>query len=94
MDAATFLERELDAPRPDMATVVYHSVFVQYLTEGSRRRITAALDHAVSRATPEAPVYHLRMEPDAEAATFEVKLGDELLATSRAHGAGVRWLAS
>ncbi len=94
MDAATFLERELDAPRPDMATVVYHSVFAQYLTEGSRRRITVALDRAVSRATPEAPVYHLRMEPDAAAATFEVKLGDELLATSRAHGAGVRWLSS
>ncbi len=93
MDAATFLERELDAPRPDVATVVYHSVFFQYLTEGSRRRITAALDQAVSRATPEAPVYHLRMEPDPATATFEVKLGDELLATSRAHGAGVRWLA-
>ncbi len=91
MDAATFLERELDEPWPDMATVVYHSVFVQYLTEGSRRRITAAIDRAVSRATPDAPVYHLRMEPDA--ATFEVKLGDELLATSKPHGTGVRWMA-
>ncbi len=94
MDAATFLERELDAPRPDVATVVYHSVFFQYLTEGSRRRITAALDLAVTRAAPEAPVYHLRMEPDPVAPGFEVKLGDELLATSAAHGAGVRWLAS
>jgi hypothetical protein len=90
LDAATFLERELDEPRPDMATVVYHSVFVQYLTEGGRRRITAAIDQAVSRARTEAPVYHLRMEPDA--ATFQVKLGDELLATTKAHGAGVRWM--
>jgi hypothetical protein len=91
VDAAIFLERELEAPRLDVATVVYHSVFFQYLTEGSRRRITAAIDKAVSRATPEAPVYHLSMEPDP--ATFQVKLGDELLATSGAHGGAVRWLA-
>jgi hypothetical protein len=92
VDAATFLERELDEPRPDMATVVYHSVFVQYLSEGARRRITAAIDQAVSRATPDAPVYHLRMEPD-QGAQFQIKLGDELLATSQAHGTSVRWLA-
>jgi len=92
MDAVTFLERELDQRRPDLATVVYHSVFVQYLNEGSRRRLTAAIDQAVSRATPDAPVYHLRMEPD-QASTFQIKLGDELLATCKAHGAGVRWLA-
>jgi hypothetical protein len=92
MDAAAFLERELDEPRRELATVVYHSVFVQYLTEGSRRRIAAAIDRAVSRATPDAPVYHLRMEPDA--ATFQVKLGDELLATSGPHGTAVRWAAS
>jgi hypothetical protein len=92
MDAAAFLERELDEPRRELATVVYHSVFVQYLTEGSRRRIAAAIDRAVSRATLDAPVYHLRMEPDA--ATFQVKLGDELLATSGPHGTAVRWAAS
>jgi hypothetical protein len=92
MDAAAFLERELGEPRAGMATVVYHSIFVQYLTEASRRRITAAIDRAVSRATPDAPVYHLRMEPDAS--TFQVKLGDELLATSKPHGTAVRWVAS
>jgi hypothetical protein len=92
VDAATFLERELDAPRPEVATVVYHSVFIQYLTDQMRRRITAAIDHAVSLATRDAPVYHLSMEPDA--GRFEVRLDDQLLATSKAHGTGVRWLAS
>src|SRR5205807_91380 len=29
IDAVSFLERELAAPRPDVATVVYHSVFMQ-----------------------------------------------------------------
>jgi hypothetical protein len=92
MDAATFLERELEEPRADVATIVYHSVFVQYLTEGSRRRITAAIDRAASRATPDAPVYHLRMEPAA--ATFQVMLGVEVLATCKPHGTAVRWVAN
>jgi len=92
MDAAAFLERELDAPRADVATVVFHSIFVQYLTEGVRRRITAAIDQAVSRGTADAPVHHLAMEPDEGA--VEIRLDGELLATSNGHGAGIRWLAS
>ena len=91
VDAATFLERELAEPWPDVATVVYHSVFIQYLTEGIRRRISEAIDGAVSRPTPDAPVYHLSMEPDE--GRFEIRLDNELLATSQAHGAAVRWLA-
>ena len=47
MDAATFLERELDEPRPDMATVVYHSVVMQYPTEAMRSRIAEVIDAAV-----------------------------------------------
>jgi hypothetical protein len=90
MDAATFLERELDPPRPDVATVVFHSVFAQYLTEGIRRRINAAIGRARAGATSDAPVYHLSMEPDE--GRFEIRLDDEVLATSQAHGAGVRWL--
>jgi hypothetical protein len=92
LDAAIFLERELEAPRPDVATVVFHSVFVDYLTEGIQRRITAAIAQAASRATSDAPVHHLAMEPDE--GRFEIRLDGELLATSKAHGAGIRWLAS
>lgn len=91
VDAATFLERELEAPRPDVATVVYHSVFIQYLSEGIRRRIATAIGEAVSRAAPDAPVHRLTMEPDE--GRFEIRLDDELLATSHAHGTSVRWLA-
>ena len=92
MDAAAFLERELDGPRAEVATVVFHSIFVQYLTEGIRRRITAAIDQAVLRGTADAPVHHLAMEPDEGA--VEIRLDGELLATSNGHGAGIRWLAS
>jgi hypothetical protein len=91
VDAATFLERELGAPRLDTATVVYHSVFIQYLTDEKRSRIAAIIGGAVSRATPDAPVYHLSMEPVE--ARFELRLDDELLGTSRAHGTEVVWLA-
>ncbi len=90
-DAATFLERELAAPRLGMATVVYHSVFMQYVGEGDRRRIAAAIREAESSATVEAPFYYLRMEPGE--GTFEIRLGRELLGTSQAHGMGVRWVS-
>jgi hypothetical protein len=92
VDAAAFLERELDAPRPDIATVVYHSVFLQYPTDETRSRIAAVIGAAVSRATPDAPIYHLSMEPNWP--RFEIRLNDELLGTSMAHGTDVRWLAS
>ena len=91
VDAATFLERELAAPRRDIATVVYHSVFLQYLTDEMQSRVVAIIGGAVSKATPDAPVYHLSMEPVEM--RFEIRLDDELLGTSRAHGTEVVWLA-
>ena len=79
--AADFLERELASPRPGVATVVYHSVFMQYVSEPERVRIAEAI-----RA---AGVFYLRMEPAYP--LFEVRLGDDLLGTSYAHGTQVRW---
>ena len=82
MDAATFLERELTTPRGGIATVVFHSVFIQYVSGDQRTRIRRAID--------DSSVYYLRLEAGAEG--FEVRLGDELLATSSPHGTHVRWL--
>ena len=79
--AADFLERELEQPHRGVATVVYHSVFMQYVDEHERPRIAKSIAGA--------RVFHLRMEPGHE--TFEVRLGDELLGTCKAHGTGVRW---
>jgi hypothetical protein len=90
LDAATFLERELAAPRHGMATVVFHSAFMKYVTDDQQKRIRTAIDSA----SP----YYLRLEPDQDYLqqepdefTFEIRLDDELLGTSQAHGAGVRW---
>jgi hypothetical protein len=82
IDAGSFLERELEEQRAGMATVVYHSVFMQYVAVEGRERIT--------RAIADAPVHYLTMEP-AEG-TFEVRLGGELLGTAGPHGTHVRWL--
>ena len=79
--AADFLERELATQRDDVATVVYHSVFKQYVTAPERERIAAAISGA--------EVFYLRMEPAYP--LFEVRLDDELLGTSHAHGTNVRW---
>lgn len=81
-DAVSFLERELRPPPREVATVVYHSVFLQYVAEADRARIGDLIAAA--------GVFHLSMEP-AEA-TFEIRLDGELLGTSGPHGMRVRWL--
>ena len=83
IDAASFLERELARPRRGVATVVFHSVFMQYVDESSRQRIATAIE--------EARVFYLRMEP---ADTFEIRLDGELLGTCHAHGTHVRWVVN
>ena len=79
--AGEFLERELAAPRPDVATVVYHSVFIQYATDAEKARIAAAIAGG--------HVFYLRMEPAYP--LFEIRLDGELLGTSHAHGTHVHW---
>jgi len=83
--AADFLERKLTRSDPRVATVVFHSVFMQYVDAAERDRIANAIDRA--------GVFHLSFEPGKTAeARFEVRLNGELLGTSLAHGTGVRWI--
>lgn len=71
-------------------------VFMQYVDVDGRRGIASAIESGAAHATRDGPLAYLRMEPGAQ--TFEVRLtlwpggGDELLALTRAHGTGVRWL--
>ena len=58
-----FLERELREPRAGVATVVWHSVVRQYLSELERVRLLALVEHAGAAATVAAPVAHLSLEP-------------------------------
>jgi hypothetical protein len=85
--------RELPAAR---ATVVFHSIVLQYLPKDSRRAMKAALHEAGARASAHAPLAWLRMEP-AGGSHAELRLTswpggeEELLATSGFHGENIRW---
>lgn len=65
LGAAGFLAEVLAEPQPGVATVVFHSVVFQYLDAEERSEAAALIREAGRRATPEAPVAHLSMEPPA-----------------------------
>jgi hypothetical protein len=96
-DAPGWLAGQLDrGDGAGLATVVFHSVFMQYLTEQGRGAVISTIEEAGAAASARAPVAWLRMEPAKP--DFEVRLtcwpggAEELLATSGAHGQDVRWL--
>jgi hypothetical protein len=98
-DGPAWLARELEEPRPGMATVVFHSIVSQYLGDDGRARLRNVLAAAGGRATPDAPLAWLRLEPTKPegGGRFLVHLttwpgGEErLLAEAHPHGPPVRW---
>ena len=95
-DAADWLEVQLGAPVAGTVAVVFHSLVMPYLDDGSRERIRGMLHDAGSNATASAPLAWLRMEPGADQAEVRLTLwptGEErIIATSGFHGPPVRWL--
>ncbi|GAC1537737.1 MAG: DUF2332 domain-containing protein [Acidimicrobiales bacterium] len=102
VDASTvedWLPARLAEPSPGAATVVFHSVFMQYLTPEARASVVAAITAAGEESSEAAPLAWLRLEPPGllGPTDFEVRLttwpgGDErFLATAHPHGAWVRW---
>jgi hypothetical protein len=63
-DAIKWLEAQLAAPRPGVATVVFHSIVLLYFTPEARARMMEILHAAGGQATPEAPLAWLSMEPN------------------------------
>jgi hypothetical protein len=64
-DAAQWLATKLPQRASDAATVVYHSIFLQYPPRQTREAIRAAIESAAAHATPESPLAWLRLEPEA-----------------------------
>jgi hypothetical protein len=64
-DAAEWLARKLAARAGDAATVVYHSVFLQYPPRETREAIIGAIEAAGAKATEQAPLAWVRLEPEA-----------------------------
>jgi hypothetical protein len=63
-DAAEWLAEKLPQRARDAATVVYHSIFLQYPPRETRDAITAAIESEGARATQAAPLARLRLEPE------------------------------
>jgi len=91
--AATWIERQLAVASPGQATVVYHSIVLRYLSEAERAAFDAHLKDAAARASAEAPLAWLRMEPDDELAAVRLTVWpggeDRLLARAGYHGSPV-----
>lgn len=97
-DAAEWVEARLGHGGEGLATVVVHSIVLQYLPRPTRARLQAALAAAGRRASADAPLAWLRMEPAGDQAELRLTTwpgaDEELLATSGFHGAPIRWLGA
>jgi hypothetical protein len=88
--AAEWTAARLAEPAPGTATVVFHSIVMQYLPAGERERFERALAEAPG------PVAWLRMEPAGKMADVRLTTwpgGEErLLARAGYHGHAVEWV--
>jgi hypothetical protein len=94
--ALAWIEDRLAEPLEGAATVVFHSIVMQYLPEGERREFERCVGEAGARAEDAAPLAWLRMEPAGRMAEVRLTLwpgGEErLLGQVGYHGDPVRLL--
>jgi hypothetical protein len=94
-----WLARQLHEPVAGRATVVFHSITWQYLTDEERGAAERELTGAGDRATPDSSLAWLRLEPSADLSHAELRLttwpgGEErLLARCHYHLGPVHWVA-
>ena len=87
------------APQTGTATVLFHSVFWQYLPAETQAGLKAEIERIGDTATPDAPFAWLAMEPTpGDMIVMQIRLrlwpgGEErILAQTHPHGSTVRWL--
>ena len=96
-DAVSWLGHMLAQPVEGAATVVYHSIVMQYMNKANRAAVAQAIADAGNRATPGAPVAWLRMEPGWVEGRADVTLTtwpggrERLIALTGFHGMPVEW---
>lgn len=99
VDAAEWLPEQLAEPTPGLATVVFHSVVTQYFSEEERAELTSIMRDAGTRATRDAPLAWLRLEPEGDMKFPRLRVSmwpgeqDRLLAHCSFHLGPVEWLA-
>ncbi len=102
--AGDWLPQRLAEAAPGVATVVFHTIVLQYLAPAELLTVRETLSEAGARATPEAPLAWLFFEPeDPETMSLDMPYVVELqtwpggtrrrLAVASPHGASIRWLA-
>jgi hypothetical protein len=95
-NAADWVEAALAERVSGVATVVYHSIVWQYLSNEDRARFKRVMAVAGQAATHDNPLAWLRFEPGADVAEVRLQLWpggeDRLLAQSGFHGKPVQWL--
>jgi hypothetical protein len=97
-DAADWLERQLAAVGPGVATVVAHTIVWQYFPRSTAARARRALEDTGARATVERPLAWLAFEQSAADAPPELTLTlwpggvTRCLARAHPHGAWIDWL--
>ncbi len=95
--AAEWLRERLAEPAVGRTTVVVHTIVMQYVPDEERAEVDRLFEEAGARATPDAPLTRLSMEPGGDRADVRLRTwpgGDEqLVARSGYHGPPVEWLA-
>jgi hypothetical protein len=95
-DAVAWLEEHLSERRVGVATVVFHSVVMPYLSEEARENVRRIIEEAGARGSEEAPLAWLSMEPAAEGPDIHLTIwpGGErrLIAQASFHGQDVKVL--
>ena len=83
-------------PEAGAATVLFHSIVMQYLPDDRRAAFKQLVRQRGAEATPTAPLAWLRLEPAGHEAALRLTLWpggtDATLATCGFHGQNVRWL--
>lgn len=99
MTAPQFVEAALARPQAEGVTrVLMHSIVWQYVPKDQQGRVTAAMEAAGARATPERPLAWVALEANRDTHRHEMVVrycpgGEEgvLLAEAHPHGAWIKW---
>ena len=99
MNAANFVEAELAKPQAAGTTrMLMHAIVWQYVPDDQQARVTAAMEAAGARATPDRPLAWVSLEANRVLHIHEMTVrfwpgGDEGVVVTRAHphGAWINW---
>ena len=96
-DAVTWVRNRLEESRPGVATVVFHSIFMQYLPRDARKALADTITARGADATRDEPLAWLRMEPPGALASVRLRTWpggeDSVIAEAGYHGRPVYWRA-